>query len=76
MNRYLAIFTCAENSQNHLAAKPRGAKSSNAECMPSQMGGFIVLRAVSHEEASRIFLDHPHFNLLPGDSVEILECKK
>lgn len=41
--------------------------------VPSQMGAFLVVQADSHEEAARIFLDHPHFSIFPGDSVEIIE---
>lgn len=40
---------------------------------PSQMGSFVVIQADSHEEAAKIFLEHPHFALFPGDAVEILE---
>ncbi len=36
--------------------------------------GFIVVRAESHEAAAKLFLNHPHFTIFPGDSVEIMEC--
>ncbi len=41
---------------------------------PSQMGAFIVIQATSHEDAAKIFLDHPHFAFFPGDGVEVMEC--
>jgi hypothetical protein len=36
--------------------------------------GYIVVEAESHEAAARLFLDHPHFSIFPGESVEIMEC--
>lgn len=42
--------------------------------VPSKMGHFMIIQAVSHEEAAKMFLDHPHFSIFPGDGIEILEC--
>jgi hypothetical protein len=36
--------------------------------------GYTIVRASTHEEAARLFLNHPHFTIFPGDSVEIIEC--
>ena len=38
------------------------------------MTGYVIVRAESHEAASKLFENHPHFTLFPGDSVEIMEC--
>jgi hypothetical protein len=38
------------------------------------MAGYVVVRAASHEAAAAMFLDHPHFTIFPGDSVEVMEC--
>ena len=35
---------------------------------------YTLIEADSHEEAAKIFLNHPHFTIFPGDSVEIVEC--
>jgi hypothetical protein len=40
----------------------------------NNIAGYIVVRAESHEEAARLFLEHPHFTIFPGDGVEIMEC--
>ncbi len=37
------------------------------------VGGFIVVKAESHEAAAAMFENHPHFAIFPGDSVEIME---
>lgn len=36
--------------------------------------GYVVVQAESHEAAARMFENHPHFTIFPGDSVEIMEC--
>ncbi len=43
--------------------------------IPSQVGSFIVVKAMSHQEAAEIFLNHPHFAFFPGDGVEVVECR-
>lgn len=36
------------------------------------MGAFTVIRADSHEAAAKLFENHPHFAIFPGDAVEIM----
>jgi hypothetical protein len=36
------------------------------------MGAFTVIRAQSHEAAAKLFVNHPHFAIFPGESVEIM----
>jgi hypothetical protein len=36
--------------------------------------GYVIVEAESHDAAARLFLDHPHFSVFPGQSVEIMEC--
>ncbi len=36
------------------------------------MSAFTVVRADSHEAAARLFEDHPHFAIFPGEAVEIM----
>lgn len=38
----------------------------------NKLSGFIVVRADSHEAAAKMFENHPHFAIFPGDSVEIM----
>src|SRR5688572_8086678 len=38
------------------------------------MTGYVVVQAESHEAAARLFENHPHFAIFPGDSVEVMEC--
>jgi hypothetical protein len=45
----------------------RGIHDTNNE-----LGAFTVVRAVSHEAAEKLFEQHPHFAVFPGDAVEIM----
>jgi hypothetical protein len=38
------------------------------------MTGYVILQAESHEAAARLFENHPHFAIFPGQAVEIMEC--
>lgn len=38
----------------------------------NDMGAFTVVRAESHEAAARMFENHPHFSIFPGDCVEVM----
>jgi hypothetical protein len=37
------------------------------------VAGYVVVQAESHDDAAKLFLNHPHFTIFPGDSVEIME---
>jgi len=43
-------------------------KTSNA------MTGYTIVKAKTHKSAAKLFADHPHFTLFPGEAVEIMEC--
>jgi hypothetical protein len=38
------------------------------------MAAYVIVQADSHEAAAKLFENHPHFTIFPGDSVEIMEC--
>jgi hypothetical protein len=40
----------------------------------NNLAGYVVVRAESHEQAAKMFENHPHFAIFPGDAVEIMEC--
>lgn len=39
----------------------------------NNLGGFTIVQAQSQDAAARLFLDHPHFTIFPGDGVEVME---
>ena len=40
----------------------------------NNLAAYTVVQAESHEAAAKLFLNHPHFAIFPGDGVEIMEC--
>jgi hypothetical protein len=40
----------------------------------NRIAAYVIVEADSHQEAAEIFKNHPHFAIMPGDSVEIMEC--
>ena len=38
------------------------------------MTGYVTLHAESHDAAAKLFENHPHFTIFPGEAVEIMEC--
>jgi hypothetical protein len=36
------------------------------------LSGYVVVRAMSHEVAAKLFESHPHFTIFPGEGVEIM----
>ena len=54
--------------------KTRRASHDGISDGKNAITGYVIVEAESHEAAARMFEDHPHFAILPGDSVEIMEC--
>jgi len=40
----------------------------------NHLTGYVVVQAESHEAAARLFENHPHFTIFPGEAVEVMEC--
>jgi hypothetical protein len=38
----------------------------------NEMSAFMVVRAESHAAAAKLFENHPHFTIFPGESVEVM----
>jgi len=39
----------------------------------NNLAAFTIVQAESHEAAARLFLNHPHFTIFPGEGVEVME---
>jgi len=52
--------------------KTKKVASEGVEDISNAMGAFTVVRADSHEAAAKMFENHPHFAIFPGESVEIM----
>lgn len=52
-----------------LRTSKRGVEKSR-----NDLAGFTVVHAQSQEAAAKLFENHPHFTVFPGNSIEIMEC--
>jgi hypothetical protein len=52
--------------------KTKKITERGVEDVSNAMGAFMVVRADSPEAAARLFENHPHFTIFPGDSVEVM----
>jgi hypothetical protein len=52
--------------------KTKKASADGITDISNHLAAFTVVRADSHDAAAKIFENHPHFTILPGDSVEIM----
>ncbi len=56
-----------------LGRTKRVSKSGIAD-IRNNMAAYTVVQAESQEAAAKLFQDHPHFTVFPGDAVEVMEC--
>ena len=40
----------------------------------NEIAAYTIVQAESHEAAAKLFENHPHFTIFPGESVEVMEC--
>jgi hypothetical protein len=52
--------------------KTKRVDSNGIADIANEMAAFTVVRAGSHEAAAKIFENHPHFTIFPGERVEIM----
>jgi hypothetical protein len=52
--------------------KTKKVSSRGVEDIGNEMGAFTVVRAQSHEAAAKMFENHPHFAVFPGERIEIM----
>ena len=52
--------------------KTKRVDASGIADIANEMGAFTVVRAPSHDAAAKLFENHPHFAIFPGERVEIM----
>jgi len=60
--------------QGNPLGKTKRASAEGIMDIKNSMTGYVIVQAESHEAAARLFKNHAHFTIFPGDSVEIMEC--
>ena len=52
--------------------KTKKVTPTGIEDTSNEMGAYMLVHADSHEAAARLFENHPHFTIFPGESVEVM----
>ena len=52
--------------------KTKRVTQRGIEDVSNEVSGYTVVRSDSHEAAAKLFENHPHFALFPGEAVEIM----
>lgn len=53
--------------------KTKSISSTGIADIRNAMTGYTLIKAESHEAAAKLFENHPHFTIFPGDAVEVME---
>ena len=54
--------------------KTKRVDSNGISDTTNELTAFTIVEAESQVAAAKLFLNHPHFAIFPGDAVEIVEC--
>ena len=52
--------------------KTKQVANGGIKDVSNAIGAFTVVRADSHEAAAKLFENHPHFAIFPGETIEIM----
>jgi hypothetical protein len=52
--------------------KTKKIDASGIADIANEMGAFTVVRAASQEAAAKMFENHPHFAIFPGERIEVM----
>ncbi len=69
---WMAQHQAAVSAMGGPRGKTKRITARGVEDVSNEMGAFMVVRADSHAAAAKLFENHPHFTLFPGESVEIM----
>lgn len=53
--------------------KTKAVTAEGIADISNHMGGFCIIKAESHEAAAKLFENHPHFSIFPGEGVEVMQ---
>jgi hypothetical protein len=52
--------------------KTKKVDSQGVADVTNLLTAFTVVRAASHEAAAKMFENHPHFSIFPGEAIEVM----
>jgi hypothetical protein len=71
---WMAANQAAIVAQGGPLGRTKLASAQGVSDIKNNMTGYVVVQAETHAAAAKMFENHPHFTIFPGDSVEIMEC--
>jgi hypothetical protein len=54
--------------------KTKRADAKGISDTSNAMAAYTIVQAESHDAAVKLFENHPHFTIFPGEAVEVMEC--
>ena len=54
-------------------SKTKRVSKAGISDIRNNLAAFVIVKAESQEAAARVFIQHPHFTIFPGDGVEVME---
>ena len=54
--------------------KTKRVTASGVADARNNMAAYVIVEAESHDAAAKMFENHPHFAIFPGDGVEVMPC--
>jgi hypothetical protein len=54
--------------------KTKRTTADGIEDTSNNLAAYVKVQADSQEAAAKLFENHPHFTIFPGDGVEVMEC--
>jgi len=72
VKRFVAVYIGTHDAHS----RAQWDRLDPAERAAREKAGMVAWMkwGATHAAAARMFADHPHFAIFPGDSVEIMEC--
>lgn len=71
-NAWAALHAASLVDPGAPIGKTKRADAAGVGDGANTIAAYCIVRAASHEEAARLFENHPHFTHFPGEAVEIM----
>lgn len=55
-----------------MVGKTKRVSKTGITDAPNQIAGFVIVEAVDITAAARLFEDHPHIAIFPGDGIDVM----
>ncbi len=73
-NAWVEIHKVAIVDHGSPLGKTKRTDASGVADSSNLITAYTIVRAETHDAAARMFENHPHFTVFPGEAVEIMPC--